>query len=174
MHQSRGKLLFVHWPVPAESLRPLIPEPLAIDTSGGDAWICLTPFTMWDVRPVLTPLFPLLSRSHELNVRTYVHLHGSPAGFEAAWTVGDRMAQPGPDSLDFFLIERYCLYSARRDRICRARIFHNPWPLCGARLVSCRSTMLEARGLPSPEGDPLLHQQREPPRVGIWPRVRVR
>ena len=227
MYQSWGKLLFMHWPVPAESIRPLIPEPLVIDTFDGNAWIGITPFTMWDVRPVLTPPLPVLSRSHELNVRTYVHLdgvpgvwffsldannplaalgarlafhlpyftarmsleqrdrtihftsgrtslHAAPAKFEAAWTVGDKLAQPEPDSLDFFLIERYCLYAARGDSLYRARIFHSPWPLCRAHLLSCRSTMLETQGLPSPKGDPLLHQQDEPLRVRVWPRVRVR
>ncbi len=45
MYQSWGKLLFMHWPVPAEALRPLIPESLAIDTHDGVAWIGLTPLS---------------------------------------------------------------------------------------------------------------------------------
>src|SRR5690606_106514 len=32
MHQSWDKLLFLHWEVPAATLRPLIPSPLQIDT----------------------------------------------------------------------------------------------------------------------------------------------
>jgi uncharacterized protein YqjF (DUF2071 family) len=228
MYQCWDKLLFLHWPLPAESLRPLIPEPLVIDTFDGVAWVSITPFTMWGVRPVFSPPLPVLSRSHELNVRTYVHLDGfpgiwffsldannllavlgarltfhlpyfyarmnleqrdrtlrftsrrihpraAPAEFEAVWTVGDRLPQPEPDSLDFFLTERYALYSAREDALYRARIFHRPWPLHKARLLSCRSTMIESQGLPSPlEGDPLLHQQGEPLKVRVWPRVRVR
>src|SRR5215204_5503472 len=78
MYQSWGDLLFMHWPVPAQSLRPLIPEPLAIDTHDGVAWIGITPFTMWGIRPVFAPALPRLSESHELNVRTYVHLDGVP------------------------------------------------------------------------------------------------
>jgi uncharacterized protein YqjF (DUF2071 family) len=179
MYQSWGKLLFLHWPVPAEALRPLIPDPLTIDTFDGSAWVGITPFTMWDVRPVFSPSLPVLSRSHELNVRTYVHLsgvpgvwffsldasnplavsgarlafhlpyftarmslkqrdrtihfasrrihrQGPPAEFEATWTVGDRLGEAQPGSLDFFLIERYCLYAARGDALYRARIFHRP------------------------------------------------
>lgn len=217
----------MHWPVPAESLRPLIPEPLIIDTFDGVAWVGITPFTTWGLRPMFLPAVPFLSESHEINVRTYVHLDGvpgvwffsldannplavlgarlafhlpyfaarmsfgrrdgtihfasrrthrraAPAGFEASWSVGDRLAQPEPDSLDFFLIERYCLYAARGDRLYRARIFHRPWPLHAARLLSCRSTMLGAQGLPSPEEEPLLHQQGDPLRVEIWPPTRVR
>src|SRR5215212_253506 len=76
MYQSWGELLFMHWPVPAHSLRPLIPEPLAIDIYDGVAWIGITPFTTWGLRPVLLPAVPLLSESHEINVRTYVHFDG--------------------------------------------------------------------------------------------------
>jgi len=78
MYQSWDKLLFMHWPMPAEALRPLIPDPLTIDTFEGIAWMGVTPFTMWGLRPVFPPSLPALSRSHELNVRTYVYLDGIP------------------------------------------------------------------------------------------------
>jgi hypothetical protein len=73
-----GKLLFMHWPIAPEALRPLIPERLTIDTFDGAAWIGVVPFTMWGVRPTFVPPIPGLSRFHELNVRTYVHLNGVP------------------------------------------------------------------------------------------------
>ena len=41
MHQNWGKLLFVHWAIDAEILRPLIPSQLSIDTFDGKAWIGL-------------------------------------------------------------------------------------------------------------------------------------
>jgi uncharacterized protein len=78
MYQSWGKLFFLHWPLSVESLRPLIPEPLAIDTLDGAAWIGITPFTIWGMRPAFLPPIPFLSKSHELNVRTCVHLDGVP------------------------------------------------------------------------------------------------
>lgn len=78
MHQSWGKLLFMHWQVPAEALRPFIPERLTIDTFEGQAWIGVTPFTVWDAHPVFTPPLPWLSEFHEINVRTYVYLDGVP------------------------------------------------------------------------------------------------
>src|SRR5918911_4228919 len=78
MYQSWGKLLFLHRPLPAELLRPLVPSPLAIDTFDGAAWDGITPFTMWGIRPVFLPPLPVLSESHKLNVRTRVHLDGVP------------------------------------------------------------------------------------------------
>ena len=32
-------LLFAHWPVPVEALRPLVPAGLDIETFDGSAWI---------------------------------------------------------------------------------------------------------------------------------------
>jgi uncharacterized protein YqjF (DUF2071 family) len=72
MHQHWGSLLFMHWPVPVDLLRPLIPAPLVVDTHDGLAWVGITPFTMWGVRPAFTPPLPFLSESPRLNVRTYV------------------------------------------------------------------------------------------------------
>ena len=80
MHQSWGKLLFMHWPIAEDQLRPLIPAELEIDTFDGHAWIAVVPFTMWDTRalPPYVPAVPGLSAMHELNVRTYVRHNGEP------------------------------------------------------------------------------------------------
>ena len=65
-------LLFVHWRVPVASLRPLIPEPLQIDTYDGAAWVGFVPFVMESVRPVWLPPIPKLLDFPEANIRTYV------------------------------------------------------------------------------------------------------
>ena len=76
--QTWEGLLFAHWPVPAEMLRPLVPEPLLIDTFDGSAWLGITPFRVTGLRlRGLLPL-PVLSSFLELNVRTYVTLDGKP------------------------------------------------------------------------------------------------
>jgi uncharacterized protein YqjF (DUF2071 family) len=114
------------------------------------------------------------ARIIETTSADYSGPHAAPAEFKAVWTVGDRLPQSEPGSLQFFLTERYALYSASGAALYRARILHRPWPLHEAHLLSCRSTMLESQGLPAPGDAPLLHQQGEPLRVRIWPRVRVR
>jgi uncharacterized protein len=78
MYQTWGTLLFLHWPIAAERVRSLIPPQLSLDTFEGRAWVSVTPFTTWGIRPVFLPSFPVPSASHELNVRTYVHLYGGP------------------------------------------------------------------------------------------------
>ncbi len=78
MHQRWENLLFLHWPVAPEILRPLLPTALQIDTFEGKAWLGITPFHLKDVRPSMLPAFPGLSSFDELNVRTYVLHKGVP------------------------------------------------------------------------------------------------
>lgn len=73
-------LLFLHWRVPVELLRPLIPRELEIDTFDGDAWLGLVPFHMSGVRPAWLPAVPFVSDFHETNVRTYVHFRSRDPG----------------------------------------------------------------------------------------------
>jgi uncharacterized protein YqjF (DUF2071 family) len=220
MHQSWGKLLFMHWPIAEDQLRTLIPAELEIDTFDGHAWIAVVPFTMWDTRalPPYVPAVPGLSAMHELNVRTYVRHKGEPgvwffsldcnsraavwgarisyhlpyynadielvqqgatidyslhrrdkpaAAFHGRWTIGEPLPATQPDSLEFFLTERYCLYSRYGGSLYRARIYHQPWPLRAANVSSFSSTMIEAQGLQTPAGDPLLHYAEEIA-VDIW------
>ncbi|HJU67468.1 MAG TPA: DUF2071 domain-containing protein [Gemmatimonadaceae bacterium] len=79
MHQRWTSLLFAHWPVRAELLRPLLPPSLTLDTFEGVAWVGVIPFYMSNVRPRGIPPLPGISAFHELNVRTYVRV-GARAG----------------------------------------------------------------------------------------------
>lgn len=78
MYQTWDKLLFMHWPIAESELRPHIPAGLEIDTFDGSAWIGVTPFTMPELRPPGLPAPPVVGKSHEINVRTYVHRDGVP------------------------------------------------------------------------------------------------
>lgn len=79
-----SELLFAHWPVDAEALRPALPASLRphLDLFGGQAWLGVVPFMMSRVRgvvgPVTLPAVPGLSRFPELNLRTYVNVNGVP------------------------------------------------------------------------------------------------
>jgi uncharacterized protein YqjF (DUF2071 family) len=72
------ELLFMHWPVPVNELRSLVPAGLEVDTFDGSAWVGVVPFSMSHVRPRYVPPVPGLSAFHELNVRTYVTCQGKP------------------------------------------------------------------------------------------------
>jgi uncharacterized protein YqjF (DUF2071 family) len=221
MYQNWGSLLFLHWAIPPAIVRPLVPADLEIDTFAEEAWITVAPFTMWGIRSSLLPPLPLLSRSHELNVRTYVHHRGVPgvwflsldasslaavwggrlgfhlpyfhaemtlqtrgdtvrfssrrthraaraASLEVEWTMTEALPEAAPGSLEFFLTERYALYAARGDDLLRTRIHHRPWSLRDARVGQLESTMLEAHGITTPVGEPVLQAAAEPLHVGVW------
>jgi uncharacterized protein len=72
MRQSWDELLFAHWKVPFNKLRPLVPAELELDTYEGDCYVGVVPFAMRHVRPRFAPSVPLLSHFLELNLRTYV------------------------------------------------------------------------------------------------------
>lgn len=78
LSMSWHDLLFIHWPLPAELLRPLIPMALELDTFDEQAWIGIVPFRMTRVRPRYVPALPWVSAFLELNVRTYVQTQGKP------------------------------------------------------------------------------------------------
>ncbi len=76
--QSWQDLLFAHWSVPADVLRPLIPSGLRIDEFDGSAWVGVVPFRMEGVMRRPLPDLPWISAFPELNVRTYVTHNGKP------------------------------------------------------------------------------------------------
>jgi uncharacterized protein len=78
MAQTWEDLLFAHWPVAPERLRPALPAGLTLDVRDGRAWIGVTPFRVRGLRLRGAPPFPWLSRFAELNVRTYVTAGGRP------------------------------------------------------------------------------------------------
>lgn len=247
MHQNWGKLLFMHWRIGEQMLRPLIPSSLSIDVFDGSAWIGVVPFTMWGIRASFLPPIPGTSAFHELNVRTYVHFNGVPgvwffsldaahslavwgartfyhlpyfnaemqlrqsaaridyssvrhdqmtyakffaadrasfsndltcdgdlpsAQFAGSWIIGESLPEAEPDSLEFFLTERYCLYAYRRRQMYQSRIYHKPWSLRTASIESYNSSMIESLGLRTPDDRPLLHYA-ESIAVDIWPLKKV-
>lgn len=81
----------------------------------------------------------------------------SPAEFSADWQVGGPLGEAPPNSLEFFLVERYGLFVEIGGQIQIIRIHHRPWILEQAILHSCRSTMIGALGVPEPTSAPLAH-----------------
>jgi hypothetical protein len=75
--QKWRSLLFLHWPVPVEVLRPLVPAALELDLHDGVAYVGVVPFAMHGVRPRWWPA-SWAFRFLETNVRTYVYRGDQP------------------------------------------------------------------------------------------------
>ena len=78
MAQTWEDLLFAHWPVPPERLRPLLPKAIPLDVREGIAWVGVTPFRVSASRLRGMPHLPGITAFPELNVRTYTTIDGKP------------------------------------------------------------------------------------------------
>ena len=92
MEQVWHDLLFAHWPLEAERLRPLVPSELTLDTFEGRAWVGVVPFRMSGIRGHGLPPLPGWSRFPELNVRTYVTYEGKPGVYFFSLDAANRAA----------------------------------------------------------------------------------
>jgi uncharacterized protein YqjF (DUF2071 family) len=80
-----------------------------------------------------------------------------PANFHARyWPVSTaRVRDKG--SIEYFLTERYCLYTVDHSHVLRAYIHHAPWQLQDAEAEFEVNTMAQAAGIELPDAKPLLH-----------------
>ena len=222
MTQSWHDLLFAHWPIDARALQEKLPAGLPLDTYDGQAWLGVIPFHMTNVAPRGVPSIPFVSEFPELNVRTYVTLHGKPGIYFFSLDAGNSLAvaaartlfhlpyfsatmrveqgngevsfhsqrdtrmqgvaefaatyrpigpvqPPKPGTLEYFLTERYCLYTVDSSfHAKRLDIHHWPWPLQAAEARITVNTMAEAAGIRLPSTAPLLHFAKRQDMVA-WP-----
>ena len=88
------------------------------------------------------------------SLRTGDLANGTSCLFEYA--AGAGIPPPLPDSLEFFLIERYRLYSSAPDGLRRGAVSHQPYPLCRADVSAWDEQLLTLDGF-RPVGRPPDH-----------------
>jgi uncharacterized protein len=234
MTQTWHNLLFAHWPVSPEALRPLVPAGLEIDTFDGDAWLGIIPFRLTGVRLRGLPEVRPVASFPEVNVRTYVNAAGKPgvqflsldannrlaiaiakpwfhlayrladisfrsdrcgihfssrrrerrapeltpfgrcdaADFRASYRPCSPHFRSEPGTLEHWLTERYCYYSAAGRRLYRCDIHHDPWRLRRAQAEIESNTMALSHGIDLPATEPFLlyaHYMK----ALIWPVRRI-
>ncbi|TDD12316.1 DUF2071 domain-containing protein [Nonomuraea deserti] len=90
---------------------------------------------------------------------------------DAEVETGLPLAERERDELAYFLTARYRLFSLVAGRLAAAQVEHPPWPLHHASLCGLDQDLVQAAGLPAPEGRPVLHASPGVPvRVGMWSR----
>lgn len=93
------------------------------------------------------------------------------AGCEVEVEMGTPWPHP-PSSLDHFLTARYTLFSRYAGRLVAADAEHPPWTLRRVTVRRLRQDLLQAAGLPEPQGEPLAHaSDGVPVRISRWHRV---
>ena len=112
-----------------------------------------------------------------------VRLNGERVRYHSRRRVGqaELKARYGPSSeirvrekstVEHFLTERYCLYTADQGRLWRAEIHHVPWPLQDATAEFEINTMAAAAGIEASGAPALLHFAKRL-EVLVWPSRRV-
>jgi uncharacterized protein len=100
-------------------------------------------------------------------VAEHVHYDSSRAGavFSARYRGKGPLFEAEPGSLEYFLTERYCLYTEDGGRLYRAEIHHPPWDLQRGEAAIDLNTMAP---LPLPDEEPhVLFSPRQD--VVVWP-----
>ena len=232
MRQRWNDLLFAHWPVPAASIAPLVPEGLQVDTFQGSAWLGVMPFWMDRIKVRGIPPIPGARSFPDLSLRTYVreektgtpgvyclsldasnllavaaghafyHLPyhwaemrleqrterefsffsrrrfaSRPVAFKARYRgLGptSKLAESCPGTLEYFLMERCCLFSRNQaGQPIRANLHHISWPLEEAEAEIEQNDLAAAIGIQLPDVEPVLYYSRRLA-VYVWPAELVR
>ena len=92
MAQTWDDLLFAHWAVPDEELRPHVPDSLELELHDRTAYLGITPFEVTGLRVRGTLPLPRVSTFLELNVRTYVTAGGKPGIWFFSLDASSRLA----------------------------------------------------------------------------------
>jgi uncharacterized protein len=82
---------------------------------------------------------------------------------------GEPLTDSEQDEFALFLTARYRLFTLVAGRLAAAEVEHPPWPLHHATVLDLDQNVLEAQGLPTPDGAPVvLSSPGVPVRVGMW------
>ncbi|MBV9455604.1 MAG: DUF2071 domain-containing protein, partial [Rubrobacter sp.] len=106
------------------------------------------------------------------SVRT--HKGASPARLAISYHSVGESFRSRPGTIEYFLTERYCFYSADAQglRVWRGDIHHLPWPLQRAENELEEFEMTAQIGVTLPDVEPLLHYARCLD-VAAWPPKRI-
>tara|TARA_R110002096_G_scaffold239101_1_gene430741 strand:- start:111333 stop:112091 length:759 start_codon:yes stop_codon:yes gene_type:complete len=74
------------------------------------------------------------------------------------YTTGEFLEPSSPDSLEFFLLERYLLFSQHKGRLQCGQVHHPPYPAQRATLLALEESLVAAAGVSPPQSlPPLVH-----------------
>ena len=102
------------------------------------------------------------------NISYSSYRYGSNAVLECNYEPNGPVELRARGTLDYWLTERYCLYTVYGSRVYRCEIQHRPWPLQDASAQFGKNTMATAANLGLPDEKPLLHFSKRQ-EVLIWP-----
>lgn len=91
-YQEWNRALFLHWQVPRDVLKSLLPSHLEPDEHSGKCYVSLVAFTMEHIRPRVLPALSFISNFDEINLRTYVVKDDKPGVYFLTIEAGKRLS----------------------------------------------------------------------------------
>jgi hypothetical protein len=80
-----------------------------------------------------------------------------------------KLAESRPGTLEYFLMERYCLFTTNQaGQPIRANLHYSSWPLEEAEAQIEQNDLAEVLGIQLPDQEPVLHYSRQLA-VYVWP-----
>lgn len=95
MRQEWHDLLFAHWALDPDLIRPLVPAQLPLDLWEGQAYLAVAPFVVRALRARGMPSLWGISNFPEVNVRTYVTVEDKPGVYFFSLDAGNLSAVIG-------------------------------------------------------------------------------
>ena len=83
-----------------------------------------------------------------------------PAECEIEYEIHGQAAPAAKGTLDYFLIERYLLYSYAQNRLFVGRVHHKPYQIQAAQVNLLEENLISAAGISRPETAPIIHYAR--------------
>ncbi len=80
-----------------------------------------------------------------------------PAACNISYAPTGTPTQATPGTLEYFLVERYLLYSYSRGHLFAGRVRHKPYPLQEANVFSFEENLIRASNIQRPDSMPLAH-----------------
>lgn len=120
--------------------------------------------TLWKLPYFFAAMQERQTPSGEITYRTRrLYPPPLPAATTVTYRPQGTPAAALPGTQEFFLVERYVLYTQARSRLWRGRVHHSPYPLQSAQLDTLDDTSVAAAGFPLiekgavPLPPPLIH-----------------
>jgi uncharacterized protein YqjF (DUF2071 family) len=128
---------------------------------------------VWGARSLYhLPYFHAIMRAAKENDSFSYYSQRGNAVWRATYAPTSIASRAEPGTLDYFLAERYCLYTLWKGRTYRGEIHHVPWPLQGASVRIEENSVARAAGIQLTDTPATASFAREL-KVLIWPLERI-
>lgn len=119
---------------------------------------CNQPLAVWTAQTFFHLPYQHARMTAEFGLDQEIHYRchraGAPEGSEFRYRLGATPTLAEPGTLEFFLAERYLLFSHTPRGVLRGQVHHEPYPLVPAQVSAWDDRILQMQGFASPRRPP--------------------